>query len=176
MCVAVPIKAARRPAATLKRHAALKGRTPQEIAMPDQPAADSTNEASNSNTTATEGSAGIGPVLREQAGKLADRSKEAGLDTAEAVGRAAQRAADELKEETPELAHYVRDAANYTEKLAHDLRERSAAELLTEAIEWGRKRPLVALAGAAILGFALSRVVKSGLPESGHDSSERGAG
>jgi hypothetical protein len=46
----------------------------------DTPAADT---ASNEHTS------GLGPVLREQAGKLADRSKEAGVDTAHAVVKAA---------------------------------------------------------------------------------------
>jgi hypothetical protein len=130
--------------------------------MPDQTATGST-----SNQEEPGSRSGLGPVLREQAGKLADRSKDAGLETANAVGKAAERAASELQDASPELANYVRDAANYTQKLASDLRDRPASELIADAVEWGRKQPLVAMAGAAVLGFALSRVVKSGWPADG---------
>ena len=118
----------------------------------------------------------LGPVLREQAGRLADRSKDAGADTAAALGKAAERAAHELEGEVPELANYVRNAANYTQQLADGLRHRSAADLLQEAVSWGRQQPMMALAGAALLGFALSRVVKTGLPSGASDSDERGGG
>jgi hypothetical protein len=103
--------------------------------------------------------------LREQAGKLADRTKEAGVETAGAVGKAAERAAQELEGSTPELASYIRDAANYAQRLSSDLHDRSAADLFGQAIEWSRKQPFVALAGAAVLGFALSRVIKTGLSD-----------
>ena len=109
-----------------------------------------------------ERTSGLGPVFREQVGKLADRSKDAGVDTAHAVGKAAETAAQELDQATPELANYVRNAATYTHRLADDIDRRSASELLSDAVAWGREQPLMALAGAAILGFALSRVLKSG--------------
>jgi hypothetical protein len=105
---------------------------------------------------------GLGPVFREQVGKLADRSKEAGVDAAHAVGKAAETAAQELDRATPELANCVRSAATYTHRLADDLDRRSASELLSDAVAWSRQQPLMALAGATILGFALSRVIKSG--------------
>ena len=130
--------------------------------MPDQ-----TTTGSTDNREDPGDRSGLGPVIREQASKLADRSKEAGLETADAVGKAAESAARELQDSAPELANYVRDAANYTQKLAGDLRDRPASELIADAVEWGRKQPLIALAGAAVLGFALSRVVKTGWPTDG---------
>jgi hypothetical protein len=135
----------------------------REVAMPDQPVA----EPSDRRDQQTNQTAGLGPVLREQAEKLADRSKDAGLDTAQAVGKAAERAAEELQGHSPELANYLRNAATYTQGLADDLGHRPAAELLSNAVEWGRKQPLVALAGAAILGFALSRIVRTGMSDQG---------
>lgn len=112
-----------------------------------------------------DGTSGLGPVLREQANKLADRSKDVGAETAAAVGKAVESAANELQHEIPELASYVRNAANYTQQLADDLRQRSAGDLLSDAVNWGRKQPMIALAGAVVLGFALSRVVKSGVAD-----------
>jgi len=140
--------------------------------MPDQPVSDTAN---SNDEEARRKAAGLGPVLREQANKLADRSKDAGVETAEAVGKAADRAARELQDDAPELANYVREAANYTQRLANDLRDRSASDLLTEAVDWGRKQPVIALAGAALLGFALSRVIRTGLPASDGVGERRGS-
>jgi len=145
--------------------------------MPDQPYAGSAFTGSSSTGPSANGSeqqgnqaSGLGPVLREQAQKLADRSKEAGVDTAQAVGKAAERAAEELQGHSPELANYLRSAATYTQGLADDIGHRPAGELLANAVEWGRKQPLIALAGAVILGFALSRVVRTALSDSGEGS------
>jgi hypothetical protein len=132
-----------------------------EIAMPDQTVSGSADISAE--PAAGDGhAAGLGPALREQAGKLADRSKDAGVDTAHAVGKAAETAAHELDQAAPELANCIRSAATYAHNLADDLGTRSTADLLSDAIAWGRRQPLTALAGAAVLGFALARVVRSG--------------
>lgn len=107
--------------------------------------------------------ADIVPALKEQAGKLADKSMASGVDAAAAVGKAAESAAQSLDEALPALAGYVRNAAEYTNKLADGLRDKKAEELLATAVTWSRQQPLLTLAGAAVLGFALSRVVKTGV-------------
>jgi len=109
------------------------------------------------------GVASIGPAIREQAGKLAERSKTAGLDTTEAVGKAVESAANALQDTVPALAGYVRNAATYTNKLADSLRDEKAEDLIASAVSWGRKQPLMVVAGAALLGFTLARLVKSGV-------------
>lgn len=108
--------------------------------------------------------ADIAPALREQAGKVADMSLSSGVEAAQAVGKAAESAAQALDEALPMLAGYVRNAAQYTERLADSLRDKKAEELLSTAVTWSRQQPLLTLAGAAVLGFALSRIAKSALP------------
>jgi hypothetical protein len=122
----------------------------------------------------TSGSAGgsasaadVGSALRDEAGKLADKSMSTGVDAAQAVGKAAENAAQALDESLPMLAGYVRQAAQHTNEFADSLRDKKAEELLTTAVTWAREQPLLTLAGAAVLGFALSRVAKSGLAPSG---------
>jgi hypothetical protein len=109
--------------------------------------------------------------LREQAGKvadqLADKSLSSGVDAAHAVGKAAESAAQVLDDSLPMLAGYVRNAAQYTDRFADSLRDKKAEELLSTAVSWSRQQPLLTLAGAAVLGFALSRIAKSGLPAAG---------
>jgi hypothetical protein len=111
----------------------------------------------------TSAAAQVVPALRDQAGKLADKSVASGVDAAQAVGKAAESAAQALDESLPALAVYVRQAATYTNQLADSLRDKKAEELLATAVNWSKQPPLLALAGAAALGFALSRVVKSGV-------------
>lgn len=106
----------------------------------------------------------IAPALREQAGKVADMSLASGVDAAHAVGKAAESAAQALDDALPMLAGYVRNAAQYTDKFADSLRDKKAEELLSTAVTWSRQQPLLTLAGAAVLGFALSRIAKSALP------------
>src|SRR6185312_6584266 len=107
--------------------------------------------------------ADIGPALRGEAGKIADKSVSTGVDAAQAVGKAAESAAQALDESLPMLAGYVRQAAQYTNEFADSLRDKKAEELFSTAATWARQQPLLTMAGAAVLGFALSRIAKSGL-------------
>ncbi|CAN5275542.1 hypothetical protein BH10PSE6_BH10PSE6_19590 [soil metagenome] len=114
--------------------------------------------------TGTASAADVVPALREQAGKVADKSLSTGVDAAQAVGKAAESAAQVLDEALPMLAGYVRQASQYTNQFADSLRDKKAEELLSTAVSWSRQQPLLTLAGAAVLGFALARVAKAGLP------------
>jgi hypothetical protein len=109
--------------------------------------------------------ADIGPALKQEASRLADKSVSSGVEAADTVGKAAESAAQVLDESLPALAGYVRNCAQYTARLADDLRDKKAEELLSSAIGWSRQQPLIALAGAAVLGFALSRVARAGFGE-----------
>ncbi len=52
-------------------------------------------------------------------------------------------------------------------------RAKDADELIDDTRNFVRKSPGVALAGAAIVGFALARLIKSGLAPSDEDSDDR---
>lgn len=117
----------------------------------------------------------IVPALKEQATKLADQSVSSGVDAAHAVGKAAENAAQSLDEALPMLANYVRQAADYTNKFADGLRDRKAEDLLSTAVTWSRQQPLLTLAGATLLGFALSRVVKTGVAPAENTAASGGA-
>ena len=62
-----------------------------------------------------------------------------------------------------EYGDYARSAAASIDKAANSLAAKQPDELFEDARSFVRKSPGIALAGAAILGFALVRVVKSGL-------------
>ncbi len=107
-------------------------------------------------------------TVGEKAEELAQRGTRAGADTVAAIGRTAETLASSLQDQSPAVAEYVRSTGARIDRLADDLRDKSAGELLGMATEFGRKQPLVFLAGAAVVGFALSRVVKAGLATADH--------
>ena len=61
-----------------------------------------------------------------------------------------------------EYGEYARKAAGAIEDVANKLAAKDPDELIEDTREFVRKSPGVALAGAAIIGFALVRLVKSG--------------
>ena len=62
-----------------------------------------------------------------------------------------------------EYGDYARKAATAIDDVANSLASKDADELIDDTRNFVRKSPGVALAGAAIVGFALARLVKSGL-------------
>ena len=57
----------------------------------------------------------------------------------------------------------MRGAGQKIDRLASDLRDKKVGDLLTSAAEFGRSQPVIMVAGAALVGFALSRLVKAGV-------------
>jgi hypothetical protein len=70
----------------------------------------------------------------------------------------------------------VRGAGRKIDRLASDLREKKVGDLLSSAAEFGRSQPVIMLAGAALIGFALSRVVKAGVAAAPADGASNANG
>lgn len=105
----------------------------------------------------------VGDAVGPKAEDIADRSKAAGADAVAGVARTAQALADTVAGDSPALAEYVRGAGQKIDRLATDLRDKKVGDLLTSAAEFGRSQPVIMLAGAALVGFALSRLIKAGV-------------
>jgi hypothetical protein len=105
----------------------------------------------------------VGDAVGPKAEDIADRSKAAGADAVAGVARTAQALSDTVASDSPAIADYVRGAGQKIDRLANDLREKKVSDLLTSAAEFGRSQPVIMLAGAVLIGFALSRVVKAGV-------------
>lgn len=76
----------------------------------------------------------------------------------------------------PEYGDYARRAAEAIDSTAQKLRSKNPDELIDDTRDFVRKSPGVALAGAAIVGFALARLVKSGLDAGTRGQNEREGG
>lgn len=104
----------------------------------------------------------VGEAVGHKVEDIATRSKGAGADAVASVGRTAQAIADSVSGDSPAIADYVRGAGQKIDRLANDLRDKKVGDLLTMATDFGRSQPVMMLAGAAIVGFALSRLIKAG--------------
>jgi hypothetical protein len=93
-------------------------------------------------------------------GQGIDRSAEAIANVSKLVGDTASGLDERLGEE---YGDYARRAAEALESTANRLASKDPDELIDDTREFVRKSPGVALAGAAIVGFALARLLKSGL-------------
>jgi hypothetical protein len=109
-----------------------------------------------------------GEDLSSQAGERARGLVSQGLErSAEAlanVGKLVGDTADGLDERLgPEFGEYARKAASAIENTANSIASKDADELIEDTRNFVRNSPGVAIAGAAIVGFALARLLKSGL-------------
>jgi hypothetical protein len=113
---------------------------------------------------------------RDFVGQGIERSAEAIANVGKLVGDTASGLDDRLGEE---YGNYARKAAETLESTANKLASKDPDELIDDTRQFIRKSPGVALAGAAIIGFALARLVKSGLSagdDDDHDDEDRRSG
>jgi ElaB/YqjD/DUF883 family membrane-anchored ribosome-binding protein len=118
-----------------------------------------------------------GEKLSAQAGDRARGLVSQGLErSAEAlanVGKLVGDTATGLEERLgPEYGDYARRAAAAIENTANSIASKDADELIDDTREFVRRSPGVAIAGAAIVGFALARLIKSGLDSGRGDDDE----
>ena len=73
----------------------------------------------------------------------------------------------------PEYGDYARKASEAIERAATRLSQKDADELIDDARTFVQQSPGIALAGAAIAGFALVRLLKVGLEDTSTSSKQR---
>src|SRR5690349_7426960 len=86
-----------------------------------------------------------------------ERSAEALANVSRLVGDTATGLDERLG---AEYGDYARSAAGRIESAANSLAAKDADELIDDTRDFVRKSPGIALAGAAIVGFALARLIK----------------
>lgn len=97
---------------------------------------------------------------RGMVGQGLERGSEALTNVSKLVGDTASGLDERLGEE---YGDYARKAASAIGEAAEKLAKKDPDELIDDTREFVRKSPGMALAGAAIIGFALARLVKTGL-------------
>lgn len=84
---------------------------------------------------------------------------------AELIGRLAsstRRAAEDLDPNAPQISGFLRDASARMEEFSRTVREKPIDELIDTASTYARRQPAVVFGAAAVIGFALWRLFKSG--------------
>ncbi len=103
-------------------------------------------------------------------GQGLERSSEALANVSKLVGDTAAQLDERLGQQ---YGDYARKAATSIEDTANKLASKDADELIDDTRTFVRNSPGVALAGAAVLGFALVRLVKSGLDQTAKSNTNK---
>ncbi len=93
-------------------------------------------------------------------GQGLERSSEALANVSKLVGDTAAGIDERLGQE---YGDYARKAAGAIDNAANSLASKSPDELIDDTREFVKRSPGIALAGAAVVGFVLARLVKTGL-------------
>lgn len=96
-----------------------------------------------------------------------ERTSEALANVAKMVGDTASGIDERLGED---YGNYARRAADKIESVANAIADKDPDELIEDTRSFVRDSPGIALAGAAVVGFVVARLVKSGLAK---DEDER---
>jgi hypothetical protein len=115
--------------------------------------------------------------LASQAGEKARGLVSQGLGrTAETLANVSKMVGDTIPgiEERlgPEYGDYARKAAGAIENVANTIAEKDPDELIEDTRTFVRNSPGIALAGAAVAGFVLARLLKSGLAKDEEDDED----
>jgi len=110
-----------------------------------------------------------GDRARGLVGQGLERSAEALASVGRSIGETAQGIDDRLGSE---YGDYARRAASAIENAANSIASKDPDELIDDARTFVRNSPGVALAGAAVVGFVVARLVKSGLATNNDDEDE----
>lgn len=89
-----------------------------------------------------------------------ERTAEALANVSKAVGDTAPGIEERLG---PEYGDYARRAAGAIENVANTISDKDPDELIEDTRNFVRNSPGIALAGAAVVGFVVARLIKSGL-------------
>jgi hypothetical protein len=93
--------------------------------------------------------------------RTAEEQKARGVEAIRCFARAMTSAATELEDQSPQVAEYVRDAAQKVVGLSEKIGQRNVTELARAATELARSQPLLFIGGAVATGFAVSRFFMS---------------
>ena len=111
-----------------------------------------------------------GDRARGLVGQGLERTSEALANVSKMVGDTASGIEERLG---PEYGDYARRAAGAIENVANSIAGKDPDELIDDTRTFVRNSPGVALAGAAVVGFVVARLLKTGLASGNDDEDDR---
>jgi hypothetical protein len=118
--------------------------------------------AQQAGSLAKEGLTSLSSQATSTVKDVLNQQVNAGAELAGHVAESVKRAADNLDQNVPQLAGLVRGAAAKIEALSAEARNKSVDELFLDASGFARRRPALVFGAAAVVGFALFRILKAG--------------
>ena len=108
---------------------------------------------------------------------FADDGKGRATDLLDDIAEVIEDAARSIEERLGgEYAGYARSASGAVSGFSERVRDKSVDDILDDTRDFVRKSPGVAIAAAAVIGFALMRVVRTGLDQASGGSGDSGRG
>src|SRR6476620_9988817 len=117
--------------------------------------------AQSATSTAKKAASEAASTITDQVKGLLDNQLASGVKMVGHLGSSAQRAADDLDQNAPQLAGLVRGLADRIEGYADDMRYQSVDELFRSASNFTRRQPALVFGIAALAGFFAFRTIKS---------------
>jgi ElaB/YqjD/DUF883 family membrane-anchored ribosome-binding protein len=84
-----------------------------------------------------------------------------GADMAQNVAKSFKRAADDLDSNAPQVANFVRGAADRLSSFSEETKDQSVDDLVRRASDFTRRQPAVVFGIASLTGFFLFRALKA---------------
>jgi hypothetical protein len=97
----------------------------------------------------------------ERVQSLMNQNVGAGVELIGHVAGSMRTAAGELRQNAPQLAGFVGQAADKVDEFSASIRGKSVGELFNTASDFARRKPVVVFGAAAACGFFLSRILKA---------------
>lgn len=104
--------------------------------------------------------------VKTSAASHAEDGKAKGADRLAGAAETVDRVADQVADQSPAMAGWVRKAAIELDVVSRNIKDKSVGDLLTIGKDFARREPAAFIAASAIAGFALSRLLKSSSPAS----------
>lgn len=122
------------------------------------------NKVDQAKQTVKDYSSKYGAQATDRIRTLADTGKERAVGGLDQLSQMIQDAAGQVDDKLgAQYGEYARSAAGAVSNFSEQLKGKDVDQLLDEAREFVRKSPGVAVGVAAALGFAVARIVQSGL-------------
>ena len=117
--------------------------------------------AQSATSTAKKTASEAASTITSQVKELLDSQLASGAEMVGYLGNSAQRAADDLDQNAPQLAGLVRGVADRIEGYAYDMRDQSVDQLFRSASNFTRRQPALVFGLAALAGFFAFRTIRS---------------
>jgi hypothetical protein len=90
-----------------------------------------------------------------------EANKTAGADAVAHLARSAKGAADNIEQQAPQVAGFVRSAADGVERISTDIRDRSVGELMDSVSDFAKRQPAAFFGCGILAGVVLARLLRA---------------